>query len=127
MNGTPDSLAVWAGNARNRYYPLPAPDNFYTGDKEPVEFVGLLRDYYAWTWGDALFITLDPYWHSPVVVDNALGTGPGNGGRKTRDLWDITHGEAQYRWLQQTLAHSKARYKFIFAHHALGTGKVALR
>lgn len=127
LNGTPDNPAVWAGNSRNRYYPLPAPDGFYSGDAEPVEFIGMLRDYYAWTWGDALFITLDPYWHSKVPVDTVMGEAGGGGkkkgGPRTRDMWEITHGEAQYRWLKQTLEQSKAKYKFIFAHHVLGTGR----
>jgi len=49
LNGTADSPAVLAGRARNLYFPLPAPDSFYTGNGETVEFVGLPRDYYAWT------------------------------------------------------------------------------
>ena len=33
-------------------------------------------------------------------------------------MWDITHGDAQYQWLRKTLSESKAKYKFVFAHHA---------
>ena len=73
LDGTPDNVAVWAQTSRNAYYPQPAPDQFYTGDAEPVEFIGLLRDYYAWDWGDALFVVIDPYWHSPQTVDNQFG------------------------------------------------------
>ena len=53
LNGSVTSPPVLAGLARNEYFPNPAPDAFYTGDAEPVKFVGLPRDYYAWTWGDA--------------------------------------------------------------------------
>lgn len=116
LDGTADNVAVWAQNARNAYYPQPAPDGFYTGDTEQVPHIGLLRDYYAWTWGDALFVVLDPYWHSEKPVDNAYG-----GGKKNRDLWDVTLGDAQYRWLKQTLESSKSRFKFVFAHHVHGT------
>jgi len=161
LDGTPNSPPVLAGKARNLYYPQPAPDSFYTGDREPVEFLGLLHDYYAWTWGDALFVTIDPYWHSPVQIDAGLGGGqggrggpggadqagrerggrkgasPGQGGRKqggrqggggqaanrNRDWWGITMGNAQYQWLKKTLEQSKAKYKFVFAHHVLGTGR----
>jgi Calcineurin-like phosphoesterase len=127
LDGTPNNNAVWAGVARNRYYPNPAPDGFYTGDAEPpVQFIGQLRDYYAFTWGDALFVGIDPYWHSDVIVDNPLGEGPGSGKKerpRTRNMWDITHGEAQYKWLKKTLSESKAKYKFMFAHHVLGTGR----
>ena len=73
LDGTTTNPAVLAGNARNKYYPLPAPDNFYTGDNLDVPGVGKLRDYYSWQWGDALFITLDPYWHSKYAVDNVAG------------------------------------------------------
>ncbi|MEZ5354015.1 MAG: metallophosphoesterase [Bryobacteraceae bacterium] len=149
LDGTPNSVAVLSGRARNLYYPLPAPDGFYTGDSEPVEFVGLPRDYYAWEWGDALFVTLDPYWHSPVPIDAGIGGGGGQrGGRerkgvrnegrnrkrdngdrgrgRRRDGWAATMGDAQYRWLKKTLETSKAKYKFVFAHHVLGTGRGAV-
>lgn len=154
LNGTPDNPAVFAGRARNKYFPLPAPDGFYTGDTEPVEHIGLLRDYYAWTWGDALFITIDPYWHSPVELDAEIGGGAGQsdgkgggmkgggkkgggrkgprqkggegGDRRNRDRWGQTMGDAQYQWLRRTLEQSTARYKFLFMHHVLGTGRGAV-
>ena len=67
---------------------------------------------------NALFITIDPYWHSDMTVDTMLANGGrDNAGKSKRDGWDITHGEAQYRWLKQTLEQSNAKYKFMFAHH----------
>jgi hypothetical protein len=126
LDGTPENPAVFAAKARTRFFPLPAPDGFYTGDEEEVPHIGLLRDYYAFTWGDALFVTLDPYWHSPTAVDNRAGETAKNGkkgGKGDRDLWDVTLGEAQYRWLARTLSQSKARWKFVFAHHVNGTGR----
>lgn len=129
LDGTPNSLGVLAQSARNRNFSQPAPDGFYTGNSEPVEHIGLLRNYFAWTWGDALFVTIDPYWHSNAVVDNSAGKGPkeeGGGGKKNRNLWDITLGESQYRWLTKTLTESKAKFKFVFAHHVNGTGRGAI-
>jgi hypothetical protein len=119
LNGTATNCAVLAARARNHFYPLPAPDGFYSGDSEPVEHIGLLRDYYAWTWGDALFVGIDPYWHSPVAVDNKAGSRE----HGKRNLSDATLGEAQLRWLAKTLTESKARWKFVFAHHVNGTGR----
>ncbi|HRD99030.1 MAG TPA: metallophosphoesterase, partial [Rubrivivax sp.] len=119
LDGMPDNLAVWAQNARNSYYAEPAPDSFYSGNPERVPHIGLLRNYYAWTWGDALFVVIDPYWASPVAVDNTFGRStktPASG-------WDVTHGDAQYQWLKRTLEGSRARYKFVFAHHVMGTGR----
>jgi len=116
LDGTPNNVAVWAQNARNAHYSEPAPDSFYTGDTEVVPNIGLLRNTFAWTWGDALFVVIDPYWGSPVCVDNPFG-----GGAKRSNLWDITHGDAQYQWLKSTLEQSHAKYKFVFAHHVMGT------
>ena len=118
LDGTADNVAVWAQNARNALYSQPVPGGFYTGNTETVPFIGLLRNYYAWTWGDALFVVIDPYWSSPVPVDNVFG-----GGAKRGSLWDVTHGDAQYAWLKATLEKSTARYKFVFAHHVMGTGR----
>jgi hypothetical protein len=118
LNGTPENIAVWAQNARNSHYSQPAPDYFYSGNKEVVPFIGLLRNYYAWTWGDALFVVIDPYWASTVAVDNVFGGDP-----KRTNMWDVTHGDEQYLWLKETLEKSKSKYKFIFAHHVMGTGR----
>lgn len=123
--GPSSNVPVWAQNARNRYFAQPAPDGFYSGNGEQVPGIGLLRNYYAWEWGDALFVTLDPYWSSPVAVDNVFGNDgqdPGTNG-KTPNKWDITHGDAQYQWLKRTLETSKAKWKFVFAHHVLGGGR----
>jgi Calcineurin-like phosphoesterase len=121
LDGTVENVAVWAQTARNAYYPQPAPDAFYSGNPEPVEHIGLLRNYYAWEWGDALFVIIDPYWHSPQAVDNQFGADRDE--KKNRNLWNATLGETQYRWLRQTLETSTAKYKFVFAHHVNGTGR----
>ncbi|NBR17303.1 MAG: hypothetical protein EBT81_05325 [Gammaproteobacteria bacterium] len=36
---------------------------------------------------------------------------------------DSTHGDSQYLWLKNTLERSTAKYKFVFAHHVMGTGR----
>jgi Calcineurin-like phosphoesterase len=120
-------VAVHAQNARNQFYPTPAPDGFYSGDAQPLAGIGLRKDYCAWTWGDALFVVLDNYWHSPAQVDSGFrereaGGGKG-GGRGQRDWWALTLGEPQYQWFKKTLAESRAKYKFVFAHHVMGSGR----
>jgi hypothetical protein len=123
------AVAVHAQNARNQFYPTPAPDGFYSGDTEPLRSIGLRKDYCAWTWGDALFVILDHYWHSPVRVDTGFREGNEGGGQKVqgagkqRDWWGLTLGDAQYHWFKRTLEQSKAKYKFVFAHHVLGSGR----
>ena len=114
LDGSPDNVAIWAANARKHVYPLPAPDAFYTGGTDNVPYVGLRESYYAWEWGNALFVVLDPYWYTTSKPHGAGGT-PGSG-----DNWDWTLGQEQYDWLCQTLENSAATFKFVFAHQVTG-------
>lgn len=131
-------VAIGVQNARNKLFPMPATEGIYTGDAQQFEGIGLLRDYYAWTWGDSLFVVLDNYWHSPAQVDSgfdlAAETGSGKKGedkkaekkntdKRNRDWWGISLGDEQYRWFKKTLETSNAKFKFVFAHHVLGTGR----
>lgn len=118
LDGTENNAAVCAALARKKIFPLPIPNEFYTGDKDEIPNVGLLEDYYAFEWGNALFVVIDPYWHSEEAVDNV----PGERGRK-RILWMNSLGQNQYSWFKSTLENSKAKYKFVFSHHVLGTGR----
>jgi hypothetical protein len=111
---------IFVGRARVAYFPLPAPDGFYSGDTMQVPGIGFVRDYYAFEWGDALFVVIDPYWHSPVPVDNGVP-----GVDKTKDPWQATMGDEQYAWFKNVLETSRAKYKFVFEHHVLGTGRGA--
>jgi uncharacterized protein (TIGR03437 family) len=127
-NNNSNMVPVWAQNARNLYYAVPAPNDpttgtFYTGNTTSLPGIGLLRDYYAWQWGDALFVVIDPYWASPAQVDSTLGDDTGSSSGKTTNKWSITHGDPQYEWLKQTLEQSGAKWKFVFAHHVMGTGR----
>ena len=127
-------VSIFAGSARTRFFPLPAPDSFYSGSSESVPGIGLLKDYYAFEWGDALFVMIDPYWSSPVPVGNSGGMGGGGMGpgfgeewdrltTRAPDRWASTMGDAQYQWFRETLAGSDAKYKFVFTHHVLGVGR----
>lgn len=105
-NGNGNNIAVWSTRARQRYYANPVPDGFYSGDSVSEPAVGQRAAWYAWNWGDALFIVLDPYWHSARSANS--------------DGWNLTLGERQYRWLEETLAASNARFKFLFLHNLVG-------
>ena len=106
-DGSPNSLAVQSNAARKKYFPNPEQDAFYSGDATRHAQSGLLENYYAWTWGDALFEVLDPYRYSLR-----------SGGRNS-DGWAWSLGREQYEWLAHTLATSQAKYKFIFIHNLL--------
>lgn len=106
LDGTSENMAVWASLARQSYY-LPAPpDGFYSGTTTNEPFVGTRASWYAWTWGDALFVVLDPYWNTQT--------------KSKQDGWVWTLGEAQYRWLVQTLQQSRATFRFVFIHNLVG-------
>lgn len=105
-DGSADSLAVWSHRLRTRYFPNPVPDTFYSGNTTRDAAVGLLQNYYAWQWGDALFVVLDPFRYS------VRQAGGGDG-------WGWTLGASQYRWLDQTLERSRARFKFVVIHNLL--------
>jgi hypothetical protein len=78
-----EGLAVWSHGMRTRYFANPAPDGFYSGNEARHPVDGLLENYYAWKWGDGLFVALDPYWTSL----------PTRGGRFP---WNMTLGTAQH-------------------------------
>jgi hypothetical protein len=108
LNGTKDNLAVWAAQTRKIYFPNPVPDGFYTGNTKAENFVGLRENYYAWTWGDALFVILDPYWYT--------ASKPG----KNSDNWGWTLGDKQYNWFKDVLEKSNTKFKFVFCHQLIG-------
>ena len=122
LDGTALSKPVLSTNARKKYYPNPVPDGFYTGNTDTYSFLDgdqLHEDYYAWTWGDALFVVIDPYWYTTVnpYIDTT-GGGESYGG--SGDRWDWTLGQQQFNWLKQTLENSHATYKFVLSHHMVG-------
>ena len=109
LDGTPDNVAVWATRARKILYANPSPDEFFSGDNTQYPFVGRRESIYAWQWGDALFVVLDPFWSTSVNPHGA-----------TADPWAWTIGRPQYEWLRHTLETSKARFKLVFIHHLTG-------
>ena len=121
-------VAVWAQNARNRYFPTPAPDGFYTGDTEPLKSDRTVEGLLCLDVGRR---ALRGPGQLLALARSAWTTGSeggddgqkGHDGHKDRDWWGITLGDAQYQWFKQTLEQSKAKYKFVFAHHVLGTGR----
>jgi Calcineurin-like phosphoesterase len=106
LDGTADNMAVWSNAQRKRYFPNPVPDAFYTGNATKDAHAGLLADYYAWEWGDALFVVLDPFWFTQR--------------QRGGDNWGSTLGREQYDWLAATLAKSRAKFRFVFLHHLVG-------
>lgn len=104
----PGSMALWSNTQRKTYFPNPIPDTFYSGNTQADPSAGLLQNYYAWTWSDALFVALDPFWYSTRT------------GGRAGDNWGRTLGRVQYDWLRGTLARSRSPFVFVFLHHLVG-------
>jgi predicted phosphodiesterase len=107
LNNTANNIAVWGALERKKYFVNPAPDAFYTGDTSNQKYIGQRENYYAWQWGDALFIVIDPYWYTKTKPDSLNG-------------WRWTLGKVQYDWLKETLEKSDAKFKFVFSHQIVG-------
>lgn len=108
LDGSDKNISNVAAQMRKLYYPGPVPDQFYSGNTRNEPFIGAPEDYYAFTWGDALFVVIDPYRYCLVNPE------------QDRDGWQWSMGKEQYDWFRKTLENSTARYKFVFAHHANG-------
>jgi 3',5'-cyclic AMP phosphodiesterase CpdA len=86
------------------YAPGPEPGTYPQGGS-PNE------DYYAFTWGDALFIVLNVMTYTPT--SHRLGSYPG-----LVDDWTL--GEEQMAWFEETLADATAKWRFVLIHHTVG-------
>lgn len=116
------SLPVLGANARKKFFLNPIPNAFYSGNTDTLAALDgdqLRGDYYAFTWGDALFVAIDPYWYT-LTKPYAGSIGGEKNDEVVGTRWDWTLGQQQYQWLQQTLASSQAAFKFVFAHQEVG-------
>jgi hypothetical protein len=102
-NTSTSSLPTMAALIRKEYFPNPYPNGFYSGNSIPETNVGIRENYYAWEWGNALFVVIDPYMYT-----------------KSKPGWGWSLGSTQYNWLKSTLENSKAKFKFLFSHQLVG-------
>jgi hypothetical protein len=127
---SPDqSLALAGMKYRKLYYPNPVPDSFYSGNTDTS--YGVIggdtnqEDYWAWTWGDALFVVIDPF-HYSLAWSSEGDTygGEGQDGEIQGTRWDWSLGIQQYLWFKSVLENSHAKYKFVFTHQVAGGASV---
>lgn len=117
-----NGMAAWSFRERTSRFPPPVIDGrTYTGATSMRDGRG--ANHYAFHWGDALVVVLDPFW---PTTERARGGGGNGGGRDAPPLepvdesWSRTLGREQYDWLERTLATSKAKQKLVFIHHLVG-------
>ncbi len=120
---TEESKPVLSTNSRKKYFLNPVPNHFFSGDTNSsvteIDDDHLRESYYSFEWGDALFITLDPFWNTPTKPYDGTQGGEADD-EPIGDRWDWTLGEEQYLWLKSVLESSDAQWKFVFAHHVAG-------
>ncbi len=143
-----DDIGPWSYTQRTSRFPQPVTGagpigdgTFYTGSTAMKDGVG--SNYYAFEWGDAIFIVLDPYWGTTERIRGGDGGGGraagggergggggqgGQGGQRPNDeplkptdsSWTSTLGRTQYDWLTRTLEDTEATFRFVFIHHLVG-------
>jgi 3',5'-cyclic AMP phosphodiesterase CpdA len=86
------------------YLPSPGPTTYAEGGATG-------HDYYAFSWGDALFVVLNvmSYTATPLLLSTTSGH---------PDDWTL--GDEQLRWLESTLQRATAKWRFLFIHHTVG-------
>ncbi|MFC2143161.1 metallophosphoesterase family protein [Candidatus Aenigmatarchaeota archaeon] len=98
-----------ATNNRTTY--IPNPDETIYPESGSVR-----EDYFAFTWGDALFVVLNVQGYTPVYPAGYMEDGwPVDG-----TVFDWTLGQDQLDWFEQTLQNSNEKWKFAFIHHDAG-------
>jgi len=101
------SFPVVYARLRNKYFVNPKSGGFFSANTEiTYPSVGELRNYYSWSWGNSLFVVLDPYWYTLTHV--------------TESPWEWTLGKTQYMWLASILQNMPATLKFVFIHQYAG-------
>ncbi len=122
---SPFSKAVASIQARKALYPTPnptTPGSFYTTDSvvhPEIAGDGYAEGYYAFEWGDALFVVINPF-HFTMTNPYGATAGEDNDEVVSGDQWVWTLGADQYNWLKQTLQNSDAPFKFVFSHQVTG-------
>ena len=94
---------AWSREQRQLYVPAPGPTTYPEGG-------GPGADYYAFTWGDALFIVLNVM--SYTTAEHVLSDD------EVPDDWTL--GAEQLAWFESTLANATSKWRFSFIHHTVG-------
>lgn len=93
----------WSREQRQLYVPAPEPGTYPEGG-------GPGADYYAFTWGDALFVVLNVMSYTTAIHVLNSDEAP--------DDWTL--GADQLAWLENTLASATSKWRFLFIHHTVG-------
>jgi 3',5'-cyclic AMP phosphodiesterase CpdA len=99
----PEETIAYSREQRQLYVPAPEPGTYPEGG-------GPGADYYAYTWGDALFIVLNVM--SYTTAEHMLTE------EEVPDDWTL--GADQLAWFESTLEAASSKWRFVFIHHTVG-------
>ncbi len=102
-----DEVIDRSRSQRLRYLPAPEPTTYPEGGSDN-------EDYYAFQWGDALFVVLNVMTYTETCHDLTLASD--EDGRPE----DWTLGSEQLAWLQKTLDEATSKWRFVLVHHVVG-------
>lgn len=102
-----ESIALVRG-VRHRFLPNPDHRTYPQGGSAG-------QDYYAFTWGPALFVVLNVQGYTKASAALMLPTAS-----DVSKVEDWTLGRTQLAWLERTLKESSRPFKFVCIHHAVG-------
>jgi hypothetical protein len=105
----PASSIRIVAEVRRAFLPNPNHQTYPQGGSEG-------EDYYAFSWGDALFVMLNIQTYSQPSHPEELSSPASDVGR----VEDWTIGEAQMQWLEATLENATERFRFVCMHHPAG-------
>lgn len=94
-------------DVRKRYAPNPDDGTYPEGGSQR-------QDYFAFRWGDVLWVVLNVEGYTKPSEPDV----PGRDDVATVDDWTL--GQEQLSWLERTLEGSDAPFKFLCIHHAVG-------
>lgn len=105
-HGAAEGMTAWSFAQRALHFPNPVDDDFYSTPDAPAETAG--QSCYAFEWGAALFVALDPFRATTMRKGSAA------------DGWSWTLGTDTHSWLERVLAASRAKFRFVMIHHLVG-------
>jgi 3',5'-cyclic AMP phosphodiesterase CpdA len=102
-------VIVRVSEVRRAFLPNPGRETYPQGGSEG-------EDYYAFSWGDALFVMLNVQTYTKPSNPKELSS-PGSDVVRVED-WTL--GEVQMSWLEETLKNATERFRFLCMHHPAG-------
>ncbi|MDA1272741.1 MAG: metallophosphoesterase [Verrucomicrobia bacterium] len=105
----PEASIRMISGVRQTFLPNPNHETYPQGGSER-------EDYYAFSWGDVLYVMLNVQTYSKPSKPDQLPSLMAD--VNTIDEWTI--GEAQMKWLEKTLQHATERFRFVCMHHPAG-------